>query len=578
MRVLLLCALVALPIPARATPPPDVQLAAQSLRADERARLEKVLGPIETQPTYRVELDVDPARRSATGRVSVTVTPRRVLEALHLRLTPETAHAGAVVVSGFEVDGVKLSVPGPAEGLLTVRFPQPVEAGHPVTVSFKLAAKLPPISTADGLLGGSEEHPGDYGAFAAGPEVVSLVGVVPMVAVVRPDGTLFDGPSGIGDLAAFDPSNFIVAVTAPTGWQPLAPGALTGDTPDRQGRRRVTYALAGARELPVLVVRGYESSTRQVGEVTVESWYRRGDAASGKSVLEHAAACLELLGQRLGPYPYRTLRVVESRFSGGAGGMEFPGLITISGSLYSGATDPLSLLGLGGLAGNADLAALLGGVGGLADTLGHLLAATLDFTVAHEVAHQYFAMLVGNDPVADPVVDEALTQHVALLLVEWRHGKPAAEALRDAQLRAAYQVLRATGGKDGPALRPTSAFESNQEYAALVYGKAPLLFDAWRAQLGDEAWFGTLRSYVAQYRYRWVGPTTLLELAQKRAPDPRTLAALRRRWWLEAHGDEDIGPMKGLEQGGLELPSKSLNVDDPALRLQYEELLKALGE
>jgi hypothetical protein len=261
--------------------------------------------------------------------------------------------------------------------------------------------------------------------------------------------------------------------------------------------------------------------------------------------------------------------------------MEFPGLVTVSSSLYSGSTNPLELLGLGAMANNPDLLALLGGGGanGLAGTLATLLSATLDFTVTHEVVHQYFAMLVGNDPIADPVVDEALTQHVALLVFEWRHGKATADQVRDAQLKASYQMYRATGGKDGPALRPTYEYESNLEYGALVYGKAPMLFDAWRSKLGDDAWVGTLRAYVEAQRYRWVSATTLLELAQKRSPaEARTLASLRKRWWQESHGDEDLGTMKGLDLSGLGAGGAGAGLQDmdPATLKQYEEALKAL--
>ena len=136
-------------------------------------------------------------------------------------------------------------------------------------------------------------------------------------------------------------------------------------------------------------------------------------------------------------------------------------------------------------------------------------------------------------------------------------------------------MMRAEGAKDGPAMRPTYEFESNLEYAGLVYGKAPLLFDAWRKSMGDEAWVGTLRAYVDQQRYRWVNANTLLELAQKRSSDPKGLAALRKRWWLEAHGDEDIGRMQGLDLQGLGAATGAVDLDPAALK-QYEEALKAL--
>jgi len=134
--------------------------------------------------------------------------------------------------------------------------------------------------------------------------------------------------------------------------------------------------------------------------------------------------------------------------------------------------------------------------------------------------------------------------------MEWRNGKKAAEEMRSAQLRGSYQMLRMTGGADAPANRPTTAFSSNVEYAALIYGKAPLLYDAWRAKLGDEQWFSTLRAYVEENRYRWATSKTLLGLAGRKNPGHAAdLAALQRRWWEERHGDEDVGGGLGEQLG-----------------------------
>ena len=567
-RVLVVTSLVLLlAVPAHAAAPVEVQIALESLRTGERARLEKALGPAETLPLYRVELDVAPASRVVTGNVFLTITPKRPLAELHLRLTPNAAHAGAVTVTSLEVEGEKQPWRLVDPSLLRVRFSSPLEAGKPTTLSLKLTARVPALSESDSI-GSMASRGGDYGAFSAGGDLVSLPGIVPMVAPVKDNGELAEGPSGIGDLGLFDPSNFVVAVTVPSGWRALAPGLLSGEIPEKSGRQRFTYTLAGARELPVLVTRGYVSETSKVQDITVESWHSSRNATSGKRVLEFAAQGLQALDARLGPYPYKTLRVVEARFQGGAGGMEFPGLVTVSRTLYEGTVNPLAALGLGVLGDDEALGHLMGDMGPM---LKRLFDTTLEFTVAHELAHQYFAMLVGNDPILEPVVDEALTQHVALLMLEWHHGKPAADELRAAQLKAAYQLHRMMGGKDAAANRPTWAFDSNVEYAALVYGKAPLLFDAWRDRLGNEAWLAVLRTYVEENRYRWVTATTLREVAQRRQPkDGPALAALQRHWWDEAHGDEDIGVFSG------ELSGAAGTGLDPKLLQEYEEAMKQL--
>jgi len=573
MRLALLSLLAALPCLAGEIPP-EAQFALQSFRDGEKARLEAAVGSVELMPLVRAELDVQPAQRRVVGNVSITLTAKRAMSSVYLRLVPNANHPGTVELLQAAVNGQRAKVARPDVSLVQLGIEPPVKAGAQVQLALRVQATLPELPEgSDALSGSGDGAGGDYGAFSAAADVVGLSGILPMVPPETADGLPTEGPSGIGDLGTFEPTNFMVSVLVPSEWRAVAGGQLLGDLPETGGRHRTTWALAAAREFPLLAVKGYEVASRQAGSVTVESYYLARDAASGKASLEHAVKALEQLESRVGPYPYKTLRVVQARFVGGAGGMEFPGLVTVSTALYRGAIDPLTALNLPDLNADPMLKAVL------APVVAPLLKDSLEFTVAHEVAHQYFAMLVGNDPIAAPVADEALTQHVALLLMEWRRGKAAAETVRQNQLKMSYQVYRMNGGADGPANRATHEFGSNLEYAALVYGKAPLLFDAQRKLLGEATWEALLKRYVAENRYKWVTSTTLTELAAKQVPGhAKKLRELRQRWWAEAHGDEDVGTLN-LERlmetmGGPDSPEPKV---DPALAKELEELLKHLS-
>lgn len=570
VRLALVLALIALPGLA-AELAPEVQFSLLSLKDGERKRLEAAVGKLEDMPLVRAELDVLPEAKRVLGQVSLTLTAKRTMSSVYLRLTPNANHPGAVELISATVNGQRAVVAKPDPSLLQLSVDPPVDAGGTIDISVKVQASLPGLPDGSDSLASSSGGPGgDYGAFSQTADVIGLSGILPMVPPEQADGTPTEGPSGIGDLGTFAPTNFVVSVSVPNAWEAVGAGHVLGELPDGAGRRRFAWALAGAREFPVLAVKGYRVETRQVGGVTVESHFLERDAKPGKQVLEHAAKALELLEAKVGPYPYKTLRVVEARFVGGAGGMEFPGLVTVSSARYRGAVNPAEALGMPELADDPMLKQLL------EPMLGPLLKDTLEFTVDHEVAHQYFAMLVGNDPIAEPVADEALTQHVALLLMEWRRGKAAAENLRTNQVRMAYQVHRLLGGADGVANRPTHEFESNTEYAALVYGKAPLLFDAQRKLVGDAAWLESLKKYVADYRYQWVTADTFTDVVTKTSGNAK-VKALKKRWWDEQHGDEDLG---GLDLGGLLGPmgggAQGMPTMDPATMKQLEELMKQM--
>lgn len=545
---------------------PELQLGLKSLRAGELARLEKAAGPLAEQPLYRADLTIDIANRKVVGRVALTWTVKGPsLEEIYLRTTPNAAHTDAVAVMNATVNGQPAVLEHPDATLWRVKLPIEAVQGTVVHVEVQVQAKVPAQPT-------QGEEVLDHGAFAAGPEFASLVGLMPMVPPEKANGELFSAPSGMGDLSAFAPSSFIVSVSAPRGFQVVMPGVALGEVPETNGRVRFTNAIVGSRDFPIFVARGFEKLTVNTGEVTVEAWATKGHA-NAKVVLDHAVFAVKELNKRVGPFAWSTFRVVEAPLARGAGGMEFPGLVTVASSLVSGASDPLTALGLGGLITDPAMNALVGPM------LKDLLKTSLEFTVLHEVAHQYFACLVGSDAVDEPVADEPLTQHVALLLLEWRKGKKAANDVREGQVKMAYQLWRMMGGHDSKANRSTGEFTSTTEYAGIVYGKAPLLFDAQRKLVGEDAWERALKTYVEQYRYRWVTSKTLTEVASKQSPSQgRQLDLLRKRWLEETHGDEDVGTMslEDLLQGAQQGNPSDAQLDPEAMKM-LNDLLKQLG-
>jgi Peptidase family M1 domain len=557
---------------------PEVQFSLQHFKSEERARAAQALGPLEELPHYQVQLEVDPKAREVKGRWRVELLARnRSLGAVYLRVTPN-AFGSMVSLSEVKANGQPAKLERTEDSLYRVPLATAVPPGGSAVVELLLEAKVPRAQPGSGsLLGalGASGGAGDYGAFSAADDFMSLVGVVPLVPPLDASGNPWAGPSGVGDLALYEPSNVLANVIVPSGWKVHATGSAMGELPQKDGRLRYTFAAGAVRDFPVFVSRGYQSATATVNGVTVESHFAARDAEVGKRVLRYTRAALVELERRLGPLPYKSFRVVEAPLTGGAGGMEFPGLITVGTSLYRGAGNPGSALeGLQGMEQMQQLLQAMGGDAAPLTQLGKTLERTLEFTVAHEVAHQYFAGLVGSDPIHAPVVDESLAQYAALLYMEWKHGRAVAEKMKQEALVSAYHLFRLSGGKDGPAERPTSEFDDSMQYGALVYGKAPLLHHASRKLVGDEAFFRALRAYVDAYRFRWTCTDCFTrELAKASPSKAQELERLRVRWWKEAHGDEDLGQpnMGALLGAGVD----GAELDPETLKLM-EELLPGL--
>jgi hypothetical protein len=498
-------------------------------------------------PLYRVQLEVDPVHRTAQGLMQVTYpVGANPLPALYLRATPNVSGAGHLTLSKASLASHPAKLEQPEPTLYRIALDPPGLPGQTLVLELSLAADVPvpspgadPLAAAFGTAGPSAS---DHGAFSASPEVMGLVGIVPMVPALDEQGKPSPGPRGFGDLALYPPAHVLAAITVPRGYAVQATGEAMGEVPQRDGRVRFSFGAAAVRDFPVLVTHGYETRTASLDDLTIESVFDPHDRQMGERVLGYATVAAREMQKRLGPLPYRRFRVVEVPLTEGAGGMEFPGLVTIATSLYQSAKNPLAAYG-SGLAALSELADApqmqqMMALGNMTRTFGDLL----ELSVAHEVAHQWFSGLVGSDPIREPVVDEALAQYMAVLYQEWGHGKKAAERARAQQLVSAFQLYRLVGGADGAADRPTDQFATAAEYAALVYGKAPLLYEKQREAMGDAAFFQGLRQYVDAYRYRWSCSTCLTDvLAEQKPAAAERLKALQQHWWREAHGDEDLG-------------------------------------
>jgi hypothetical protein len=277
------------------------------------------------------------------------------------------------------------------------------------------------------------------------------------------------------------------------------------------------------RDFALLLSRDFASSARQVGDTLVRSHFLKRDQQQGEQALDFAAGALQVFQARFGGYPYRFLDVVEAPVVGGAGGVEFSGLVTVASMFYRSPAADTGLLGQ-----------LLAG-------MGQAQGSILEFTVAHEVAHQYWHGLVGSDSRQEPYLDESLAQLSALLYLEDRYGQARALQDRDQHVRMNYKAMRLLGKADGPVSQPVDRFGDPLRYAGLVYGKGEGFFEAARALEGDAPFFAALQRYIARYRFRLATSSGLHEELARGSAHRNELRQLARHWLEQSHGDEDWG-------------------------------------
>jgi hypothetical protein len=513
--------------------------------------------------------EIDQALDDVTGtlaarlRLSLTNLSAVPVDRLPLLLHPNAAHeqGGAHGESGsLSVGEVRGEVGPPvtfraaSPRLIEVEFSRAVQPRERVTLSIRYTGRLRQLGAgatdlfeqavgAVGTLAGS--RPADYGLLAMGDGLVTVASAYPMVAPMV-DGRYEPGrPLRFGDLAWNQVASFSVRTVVPAGVHVVTNLRDEAPQPAPGGGALVRSAGAPVRDFALVAGRDLARESAAVGPTRVTSVYRRRDAAAGRAVLEMGARALRSYERRFGPYPYVELDLVQAALVGGAGGVEFSALVLVAGMLYrdpGDSTSPVAMVlklmtGFGGAiagsSGRRDAATLPGA---------ELLAGVRDFTVAHEVAHQYFAGLVGNDSDRAPALDEPLAQYLAGLAIEDRDGAEAGRRAMDRNVKLNYAVYRLLGGVDGPVRRDSATFRSPLQYAGLVYGKAPYLWVSLREMLGEDRLHDAMRRAVARHRFlvvsleEWVD-TLAAELGDRGAE----VRATARRWLDETHGDRDLG-------------------------------------
>ena len=185
--------------------------------------------------------------------------------------------------------------------------------------------------------------------------------------------------------------------------------------------------------------------------------------------MPYILTAVETFNARFGPYPYSELDLVSTATS--ALGVEYPGIMALTERLYD-----------------------------------REYGQYLESTTAHEVAHQWFYNVVGNDQVDEPWLDEALTQYATLLYFTDQYGAAGEQGFRES-LQGRWSRA---DGEEIPIGLPVAAYSEGGEYAgtygAIVYGRGPLFFEALQEEMGQEAFDAFLRDYYQ--RYQWGIATT----------------------------------------------------------------------
>lgn len=404
---------------------------------------------------YHIDVVINPELDGLIGREWVQYTNRETesLEEIYLQLFANATGAD-MAVSSLSIAGTEIvPVLEWSDTALRVALPTALPPGEAVTVQVDFDIRF------------GQEGVGSRGVLGYFDEFLLLDGFYPVVLVFDDEGWNVQELVPIGDMTYLDASFFLVRLTAPRDLDLVATG--TEVERDRAGRDQVvTFAAGPARDFSVAAAPDLGLFRERAGETVINSYARSEDSDGAETALRFAVDALTLFHQRFGPYPYTEFDVIGTPMQ--FLGIEYPGMTTISRAMY----DLESFV--------ADLPA----------------AVMLEGTVVHEVAHQWFYNVVGNDQLDEPWLDEALTQFLTGLYYREVYGDQAEQEYRRSWVsrwdRIQSELI--------PIGLSTSRYAA-EEYSPIVYGRGPLFLSELEDRMGREEFAGFLRDYVKTNRW-----------------------------------------------------------------------------
>jgi aminopeptidase N len=441
------------------------------------------LAGFETAPRYVLDaiLDVQAARISGRLTLEYTHTEEAPLSEIVLRLWPNASTiygGGSLTVSSLTRQGLPVAWDVADDAtILTVTLTPPLAPGASTTLELAFVGQIP-RSGAQG-----------YRIYHASERLISLSGWHPILAVRQAGAWLAPPVPSVGDANLADVGFYEVTLRVPTGYEVVATGVTVARQETAKGA--VWRLVSGpARGFAVMISNQFQRLRATVGGVAL-NYYALGEARANVSVQAALRVAVDAFGtyqERFGAYPYTELDLVETGVS--IGGYEFAGLVAIEHEVRQRGT-----------------------------------YSYLRWLVAHEVAHQWWFGLVGNDSVSEPWLDESLASYAVALYLEDSLGATSGAAVLNSYRQSAGAPVGGRSSITGSA----HDFGNWTAYRNPVYYQGALFIGELRQTLGDEAFFELLHRYYATYRFGHASTEGFVALAHEAAE--ADLDPLVARWF-----------------------------------------------
>lgn len=299
-----------------------------------------------------------------------------------------------------------------------------------------------------------------------GDNTVNLGNFYPVLCTIVDDEFYTTPYYSVGDPFVTDIANYDVTITVPEGFMVASTGANA--TAEDAESQTYNFKAKAVRDFAMVLSKDFQLRTYTLGDTTL-NYYYFCDSEPEVSMAT-IIGTMQFMEEKVAKYPYSQISVVETDFC--FDGMEFPNIVFIK----SGST-------------------------------------AYQEAIAHEIIHQWFYGVVGNNQIENAWMDEGLTEFLTMMYMDYCSTEPLKTSVK--KLVKSYtqfvDVLNNYyGDKVDTSLRPVYEYKNDQEYVYMTYVKGSLMFYRIYDLMGEAKFCRAVQKYYDTCKMTIATPEQLI--------------------------------------------------------------------
>lgn len=353
-------------------------------------------------------------------------------------------------IESVAVDGENktFEIVGEDEDILKIEFGKTLAQGKKISIEMNFTETIPNCTHRYGYFDGN----------------INLGNWYPIACEF--DGENFDMTPyySTGDPFFSSVSNYEVELTYPAEFKLASTGTISTEQVGEKLKSKMS--AKAVRDFAMCLSNDSVIVSTKTGDVTVFYMGYENDADLAEN-LAISAEAISYFGKTFGTYPYEVLTVCKTPFI--YGGMEYPNIVFISDAI---------------------------------DT-----EEEMKKVIVHEIAHQWWYGIVGNNETSEAWLDESLAEYSVALFFE---NSPKYKIDYDEVVSSALSsyllyvdVISTIRGEVNTKMNlKVNEYQNDYEYSYMVYVKGVIMFDELKKAVGESKLISGLKKYYSNAKFK----------------------------------------------------------------------------